>query len=211
MAFIVSDHQLGFIDLYLADTVGPGPLVGVGGTPVTYGRFNFPGNEMRAFDSTGQGAGTFVFAKAVGAIAPGTVCEYTQSATSGRYDVAAQAWAGTAGSGKSLCVALTTLATGRLLVRARPSRATRCIGRRPALYPRPLLHPSRCLTLSSPRLPPLRSARVRLRWCWVRRLHWRSSTAPALSRRSPSELGGHLFPFGARRPFLKPRGNDARV
>jgi hypothetical protein len=112
MAFIVSDHQLGFIDLYLADTVGPGPLVGVGGTPVTYGRFNFPGNEMRAFDSTGQGAGTFVFAKAVGAIAPGTVCEYTQSATSGRYDVAAQAWAGTAGSGKSLCVALTTLATG---------------------------------------------------------------------------------------------------
>lgn len=112
MPYVVTDDQLGFVDLYLADVSGPGPLAFSGASPIAYGRFNIPGSELRAYDPN-LGGGTFVFAKAVGAITPGTVCELTQSVTAAfRYDVSAQAWAGAANTGKSLAVCMGTLATG---------------------------------------------------------------------------------------------------
>jgi hypothetical protein len=111
MAFVVYDDLLGFVDLYLADTVGPGPLLIAGTAPTTLGRANFPGMELRASDPN-LGGGTFIFAKAAAAITLGAVCELTQAVTSGRYDVAAQPWAGAVNTGKPLCVAVAALASG---------------------------------------------------------------------------------------------------
>lgn len=111
MAYIAADSELGFIDLYLVDTVGPGPLK-LAGSAIAYGRFNVPGNEIRGVDPI-LGGGTFVFVQAAGTIAAGGVCEYTQTVTSGRYDLSAQAWAGTANTGKPLGVALSAMTVGQ--------------------------------------------------------------------------------------------------
>ena len=111
MAYIVLDDAIGFVDLYLADTAGPGPFtIAAGGT--TYGRMNSPGLELRGWDAN-LGAGTFVFAKAAAGVTATQVCELTQSVTSGRYDVSAQPWAGGANSAKPLVVAMATLSAGQ--------------------------------------------------------------------------------------------------
>jgi hypothetical protein len=112
MAFIVLDDALGFIDLYLVDTAGPGPQAFAGTNAGTYGRLNSPGMELRGVDPN-LGAGTFVFAKAAAGVTATQVCELTQAVTSGRYDVSAQPWAGAANTGKPLAVALTTLTAGQ--------------------------------------------------------------------------------------------------
>lgn len=111
MAYIAADAELGFVDLYLVDTVGPGPLK-LSGSSIAYGRFNQPGIEIRGVDPI-LGGGTFVFAQAAGAIAAGGVCEMTQTVTGGRYDLSAQAWAGTVITGKPLCAALSALTVGQ--------------------------------------------------------------------------------------------------
>lgn len=112
MAFIVFDDQIGFVDLYLADTAGPGPLAFAGSAAGTYGRFNSPGMELRGWDPN-LGAGTFVFAKAAANVTATQMCELTQSVTSNRYDIAAQPWAGAANTGKPLAVAMATLTSGQ--------------------------------------------------------------------------------------------------
>lgn len=111
MAYIVADDELGFVDLYGVDTVGPGPLK-LGPGTVSYGRFNIPGAVMRGVDMA-LGGGEFVFAQAAGTIAAGGVCEMTQTVASGIYQISAQAWAGTVQTGKPLCVALVALTAGQ--------------------------------------------------------------------------------------------------
>lgn len=112
MAYTSFDDVLGFVDLYLADTAGPGPEAFAGAAAGTYGRFNHPGVELRGRDFNLGGA-TFVFAKAAAGVTATQMCELTQSVTSGRYDVAAQPWAGAVNTGKPLAVAMTTLTAGQ--------------------------------------------------------------------------------------------------
>lgn len=112
MAYVVTDDQLGFVDLYLADPVGPGALQ-LSGSAIAYGRFNNPGIELRAYDPN-LGGGTFVFVKAAAAITAGAFVELTQAVTAGfRYDVSAQPWAGAVNTGKPLGVAVAALAIGQ--------------------------------------------------------------------------------------------------
>lgn len=113
MAYIAADSELGFVDLYAVDTVGPGALSLAQATP-TYGRFNRPGYEMRGTDIV-LGAGTFLFVQAAGTIAAGGVVELTtvNVGTNARYDVSAQAWAGTANAAKPLGVALAAMTSGQ--------------------------------------------------------------------------------------------------
>jgi len=112
MAFTLLDVAAGQVDLYNVDTLGPGPLVGLGGVqPTSRGFANYPGTIMRAYDPF-LGAAEFFYGKALGATPFGTVCEMGISVTNGRYDETMTPWAGTARSGKPLCVALVTLAAG---------------------------------------------------------------------------------------------------
>jgi hypothetical protein len=113
MAYIVADNELGFVDLYAVDTVGPGALK-LGPGTATYGRLEAPGMELRGVDLV-LGGGKFMFVQAAGTIAAGGVCELTvTNVNSGaRMDVSAQAWAGTANSAKPLAVALSAMTAGQ--------------------------------------------------------------------------------------------------
>lgn len=113
MAYIVDGDDLGYVDLYQVDTVGPGPLK-LSGSAIAYGRFEYPGIELRGVDPVLGGA-TFVFVQAAGTIAAGAVVEMTTtSVNSGaRFDVSAQAWAGTANAAKPLGVALAAMTAGQ--------------------------------------------------------------------------------------------------
>lgn len=113
MAYIVNSPDLGFVDLYSIDTVGPGPLK-LAGSAIAYGRYEYPGCEVTAVDTV-LGGGTFVFVQAAGTIALGGVVELTQTSVSAgaRYDVSAQAWAGAANTGKPLGVAMAAMTVGQ--------------------------------------------------------------------------------------------------
>ena len=115
MAYTLLDVAAGQVDLYNVDTLGPGPLVGLGGIqPTSRGFANYPGTVMRGFDPW-LGAGEFVFAKASGTIAYGTVCQLSTSVTNGRTDVTATAWAGTVNTGIPLGVALQSATVGQFV------------------------------------------------------------------------------------------------
>lgn len=113
MPYINNSDNLGYVDLYAIDTVGPGPLK-IGVSSPTYGRFEYPGIEIDAVDSV-LGGGTFLFVQFAGTVTAGTVCELTiTSVNSGaRMDVSAQAWAGTANSAKPLAVATAAASSGQ--------------------------------------------------------------------------------------------------
>lgn len=113
MAYTVADSELGFIDLYAIDTVGPGPLALALATP-TYGRFNRPGFQLRGVDLA-LGGGWFMFVQFTGTVAAGGVVELSATPVNSgaRYDASAQAWAGTANSGKPLGVAMAAATTGQ--------------------------------------------------------------------------------------------------
>ena len=110
MAYICNSSNLGFVDLYLNDTAGPGALQLTG---TTKGRFEYPGVVVTGVDPV-LGGGEFMFVQFAGTVTAGTVVELTQtSVNSGaRYDVSAQAWAGTANTGKPLGVALAAASSG---------------------------------------------------------------------------------------------------
>ena len=113
MAFTILDVAAGQVDLYNVDTLGPGPLQGLGGSqPTSRGFTNYPGTVMRGFDPF-LGAAEFIFARSSGTIAFGTVCQLSVSTNSSRTDVTATAWAGTALSGIPLATALTSLTVGQ--------------------------------------------------------------------------------------------------
>ena len=112
MAYVSTDVLAGAPDLYQVDTLGPGPLAGLATGPTTRGFTNYPGLELPAFDPL-LGAGKFVYAKASATIAATAVVELSVSTVTGRYDATMTAWAGTANTGKSLAVALTTLLVGQ--------------------------------------------------------------------------------------------------
>jgi hypothetical protein len=113
MAYTVADSELGFIDLYAIDAVGPGPLSLAGSTP-TYGRFERCGYQLRGVDLA-LGGGWFMFVQFTGTVAAGGVVELgaTSVSSGARYDASAQAWAGTANSGKPLAVAMTAATSGQ--------------------------------------------------------------------------------------------------
>lgn len=112
MAYIVDTPDLGLVDLYLNDTVGPGALK-LAGSSIAYGRHEYPGNVVRGVDPV-LGAGEFMFVQFAGTVTAGAVVELTAtSVNSGaRIDVSAQAWAGAANTGKPLGVAMATAASG---------------------------------------------------------------------------------------------------
>lgn len=113
MAYIVNDVELGFVDLSLVDTVGPGPLK-LSGSAIAYGRYNQPGIELRGIDPV-LGGGTFLFVQAAGTIAANGVVELSQTNVSSgtRYDVSALAWAGAVNTGKPLGVAMAAMTVGQ--------------------------------------------------------------------------------------------------
>lgn len=112
MAYIVNDVELGFVDLSLVDTVGPGPLK-LAGSAIAYGRYNQPGIEVRGLDPV-LGGGTFLYVQFAGTVSVGTVCELTQTVVSAgaRYDTSAQAWAGAVNTGKPLGVSMCAAVSG---------------------------------------------------------------------------------------------------
>lgn len=103
MAFISTNQLLGEVDLSIIDTAGPGYQNLVAGTGS--GRMNFYLQEAEGYDPN-LGGGTFVYLQYSGTIAAGTVCEITPSISGGVVIQKATAWAGTANSGRPLCVAL---------------------------------------------------------------------------------------------------------
>lgn len=110
MPFIAYDPLLGEVKLTDVDTAGPGPLNLVNGTGS--GRMSFSMEVLRGYDPA-LGGGEFVFAQAGGTIAAGTVCQFTQSLSSGIIIDTAAAWAGTANSGDVLGVAVAALTVGQ--------------------------------------------------------------------------------------------------
>jgi hypothetical protein len=113
MAYIVNDVELGFVDLSLVDTVGPGPLK-LSGSAIAYGRYNQPGIEVRGTDPV-LGGGTFLYVQFTGTVSIGTVCELSQTNVSSgtRYDISALAWAGATITGKPLGVSMCAATTGQ--------------------------------------------------------------------------------------------------
>ena len=115
MAFTLIDVTAGAVDLYNVDTLGPGPLQGLGGVqPTARGFVNYPGQVMRGYDPF-LGAAEFIFAKASGTISFGTVCQISTAVTAGRTDVTATAWAGAANTGIPLGVALQSATVGQFV------------------------------------------------------------------------------------------------
>jgi hypothetical protein len=112
MAYISNSPDLGLVDLYLNDTVGPGALK-LSGSAIAYGRNEFPGGVIRGVDPV-LGGGEFMFVQFAGTVAAGGVVELTiTSVSSGaRMDVSAIAWAGTALKGKPLGIAMSGGASG---------------------------------------------------------------------------------------------------
>lgn len=114
MAYVCNSPDLGFVDLYAIDSVGPGPLKLGAVTSPTYGRFTYPGIELTAVDPV-LGGGTFAYVQYTGTVTAGAVVELSGSIVSSgaRYDVSAAAWAGTANTGKPLGVALAAASAGQ--------------------------------------------------------------------------------------------------
>ena len=113
MAYIVSDQALGFVDLYLVDTIGPGALK-LSGSAIAYGRLEWPGMILRGYDNALKSGGDFMFVQYAGTVTAGGICELTQTAdATGGYQPSAQAWAGGANSGKPLAVSMAGGAAGQ--------------------------------------------------------------------------------------------------
>jgi hypothetical protein len=110
MAYICNSSNLGFVDLYLNDTLGPGALLMTG---TSRGRFEYPGVVVTGVDPVLGGA-EFMFVQFGGTVAAGGVVELSiTSVNSGaRMDVSAIAWAGAANTGKPLGVALAAATVG---------------------------------------------------------------------------------------------------
>jgi hypothetical protein len=110
MSFIAYDPLLGAVKLTDIDPTGPGPVNLVAGTGS--GRMSFSMEVIRGYDPA-LGGGEFVLAQAGGTIAAGTVCQFTQSLSSGVIVDTATAWAGTANSGDIIGVAVAALTVGQ--------------------------------------------------------------------------------------------------
>lgn len=110
MAFVSLNDVLGQVDLSIVDLAGPGYLNLTAGTGS--GRQNFYLQEVQGYDPN-LGGGTFVYMRFSGTIAAGTVCEQTPSISGGVIIQNATAWAGTAVSGRPLCVALSAGTVGQ--------------------------------------------------------------------------------------------------
>jgi len=110
MSFIAYDPLLGAVKLTDIDPVGPGPVNLVAGTGSS--RMSFSFEIIRGYDAA-LGGGEFAFAQASGTIAAGTVCQFNQSLVGGSIINSAAAWAGTAGSGDVLGVAMAAMTVGQ--------------------------------------------------------------------------------------------------
>jgi hypothetical protein len=204
MAYIVNDVELGFVDLSLVDTVGPGPLK-LSGSAIAYGRYNQPGIEVRGIDPV-LGGGTFLFVQFAGTVSIGTTCELTQTNVSSgtRYDISAQAWAGAVNTGKPLGVSMCAATVGQwgwvqvqgiaiAAVSGAPAAGNPVSWQASGVVSPTVVAGSRCSTRSSSR----RSRRRLVRSRSPLRKRWSCSTVRALRVRSPEPNSGPLlFPLG---------------
>lgn len=110
MAFVALNDVLGEVDLTIVDTAGPGYSNLVTGTGS--GRMNFYSQVITGYDPN-LGGGEFQYLRYTGTIAAYTVCEVTPSITAGIIIQNAVAWAGTAVTGRPICVALTAGTVGQ--------------------------------------------------------------------------------------------------
>lgn len=110
MTFVAINQVLGEVDLSIIDTAGPGYQNLVAGTGA--GRMNFYLQEVDGYDPN-LGGGSFQYMRFSGTIAAGTVCEQTPSISGGIVIQNATAWAGTAVSGRPLCVAVSAGTVGQ--------------------------------------------------------------------------------------------------
>jgi hypothetical protein len=110
MAFIAMNGVLGEVDLSITDTAGPGYQNLVTGTGS--GRMNFYMQPVTGYDPN-LGGGEFMYCRYTGTIAASTVCEVTPSLVGGIMVQNAVAWAGTANSGRGLCVAVSAGTVGQ--------------------------------------------------------------------------------------------------
>lgn len=110
MAFVAVNQLFGEVDLSVIDTAGPGYQNLVAGTGS--GRMNFYLQTVEGYDPN-LGGGEFQYMRFSGTIAAGTVCEVTPSISGGILIDNATAWAGTAVSGRPLCVAVSSGTVGQ--------------------------------------------------------------------------------------------------
>lgn len=110
MAFVALNDVLGEVDLSGIDTAGPGFLNLTAGTGS--GRQNFYLSTVPGYDPN-LGGGEFQYMRYSGTIIAGTVCEVTPSISGGIIIQNATAWAGTANSGRSLVVAVSSGTVGQ--------------------------------------------------------------------------------------------------
>lgn len=96
---------------FQSDTIGATNITDV--TSVVPGVSNLPGfvlepqtGEVRQGWDPALGSGEFIYLRYSGTIVAGTVCEITPSLSGGNILLSATAWAGTANTGKPLCVAV---------------------------------------------------------------------------------------------------------
>ena len=110
MAFVAINDILGEVDLSIVDTAGPGYQNLVTGTGS--GRMNFYSQVVAGYDPN-LGGGEFMYLRYTGTIAAYTLCEVTPSIAGGIIIQNAVAWAGTAVTGRPVCVALTAGTVGQ--------------------------------------------------------------------------------------------------
>jgi len=110
MAYAFLENAIGMVSPTDADFAGPGP--GPLSNGPTFGRMNTYNQEARIYDNA-LGAATVVYLKYSGVVALGTVCEITPSMVGGTLVHSATPWAGTANSGRPLCVALASGVVGQ--------------------------------------------------------------------------------------------------
>jgi len=110
MAFVSTNQIFGEVDLSVVDAAGPGYQNLVAGTGS--GRMNFYLQTVTGYDPN-LGGGEFQYMRFSGTIAAGTVCEVTPSISGGVLIDNATAWAGTAVSGRPLCVAVSSGTVGQ--------------------------------------------------------------------------------------------------
>jgi hypothetical protein len=106
--------MLGEVNLLDIDPNGPGPFKLAGGiAPTTFGRASYYADIIEGWDPI-LGAGEFIFAQALTAIAPGQVVQFSCT-QDGSNNLVLQAtpWLGTANSGAELGVAISAVGTGQ--------------------------------------------------------------------------------------------------
>src|SRR5262245_49084234 len=106
--------MLGEVNLLDVDPNGPGPFLLAGGiTPSAFGRASYYADILEGWDPV-MGAGEFIFAQALVAVAPGQIVQFSCAQdASGRMQRQMTPWTGQANAGQELGVAIAPVGTGQ--------------------------------------------------------------------------------------------------